>query len=98
MICPDDQIGTYAEDLIKGFNDIVHTQDFSIEMSGEDSYRTVEAVCTVLQHRSGERPGITRTHGLSVVPMRLAQISNFRIPRADFQGERERSSRRVRYD
>ena len=35
---PDDQIGTYAEDLIKGFNDIVHTQDFSIEMSGEDSY------------------------------------------------------------
>ena len=35
---PDDQIGTYAEDLIKGFNDVVHTQDFSIEMSGEDSY------------------------------------------------------------
>ena len=35
---PDDQIGTYAEDLIKGFNDIVHTQDFSIEMTGEDSY------------------------------------------------------------
>ena len=35
---PDDQIGTYAEDLIKGFNDVVHTQDFSIEMSGKDSY------------------------------------------------------------
>lgn len=35
---PDDQIGTYAEDLIKGFNDIVHTQDFSIELSNEDSY------------------------------------------------------------
>ena len=25
---------------------------------------------------------ITRTHGLSVVPMRLAQISNFRIPKS----------------
>lgn len=35
---PDDEIGTYAEDLIKGFNDIVATQDFSIDRSSEDSY------------------------------------------------------------
>ncbi len=35
---PDDQIGTYAEDLIKGFNDVVATQDFSIDKSSEDSY------------------------------------------------------------
>ena len=35
---PDEEIGTYAEDLIKGFNDVVATQDFSIERSSEDSY------------------------------------------------------------
>ncbi len=35
---PDAQIGTYAEDLIKGFNDIVAMQDFSIEQSSDDSY------------------------------------------------------------
>lgn len=35
---PDDEIGTYAEDLIKGFNDIVATQDFSIDVSSDDSY------------------------------------------------------------
>ena len=79
---PDDQIGTYAEDLIKGFNDVVHTQDFSIEMSGKiptaDCGNSMH--CPTASFRRATR--ITRTHGLSAVPMRLAQISNFRIPKS----------------
>ncbi len=35
---PADEILMYAEDLIKGFNDTVATQDFSIERSTKDSY------------------------------------------------------------
>ncbi len=35
---PADKILMYAEDLIKGFNDTVATQDFSIERSTKDSY------------------------------------------------------------
>ena len=35
---PDTEICNYAEDLIKGFNDTVAIQDFSIEKSGVDSY------------------------------------------------------------
>ena len=95
---PDDQIGTYAEDLIKGFNDIVHTQDFSIEMSGEDSYGGLWKQYALSYSIVPESDQDNEDAWLSVVPMRLAQISNFRYQRADFQGERERSSRRVRYD
>ena len=35
---PDKEIRNYAEDMIKGFNDTVAVQDFSIEKSGMDSY------------------------------------------------------------
>ncbi len=35
---PESQTLSYAEDLIKGFNDTVAVQDFSIERSGQDSY------------------------------------------------------------
>lgn len=35
---PDSELQRYMEDLIKGFNDTVATQDFSIETSGTDSY------------------------------------------------------------
>ncbi len=35
---PGDEILHYAEDLIKGFNDTVATQDFSIERSTKNSY------------------------------------------------------------
>lgn len=35
---PDSEIRHYADDLIKGFNDVVAVQDFSIETSGTDSY------------------------------------------------------------
>ena len=35
---PDKEIRNYADDLIKGFNDVVAVQDFSIERSGVDSY------------------------------------------------------------
>ena len=96
---PDDQIGTYAEDLIKGFNDIVHTQDFSIEMSGERFLRrTVETVCTVLQHVP-ESDQDNEDAWLSVGSYEAG--ADFKLPDTkehDFQGERERSSRRVRYD
>lgn len=32
------EIRTYSDNLIKGFNDVVATQDFSIETSSDDSY------------------------------------------------------------
>lgn len=35
---PDGEIDRYADELIKGFNDVVAGQDFSIERSGEDSF------------------------------------------------------------
>lgn len=35
---PSDEIVNYSEALIKEFNDVVATQDFSIERSGSDSY------------------------------------------------------------
>ena len=35
---PDSEILNYADTLIKGFNDVVAVQDFSIETSGPDSY------------------------------------------------------------
>lgn len=35
---PDREIRNYAEELIKGFNDVVAVQDFSIEKSSMDSY------------------------------------------------------------
>lgn len=35
---PSNQIRNYADELIKGFNDVVATQDFSIESSNGDSY------------------------------------------------------------
>lgn len=35
---PAEELDKYAESLIKGFNDVVAVQDFSIEQSGEDSY------------------------------------------------------------
>lgn len=35
---PAEEIGNYAEDLIKKFNDVAATQDFSIETSSNDSY------------------------------------------------------------
>ena len=79
---PDDQIGTYAEDLIKGFNDIVHTQDFSIEMSGEDSYGGLWKQDALSYSIVPECDQDTRTPGLSAVPMRLERISNFRIPKS----------------
>lgn len=35
---PDNEILHYTEELIKGFNDIVAVQDFSIDRAGTDSY------------------------------------------------------------
>ena len=35
---PASEIRTYSDNLIKGFNDVVATQDFSIETSSDDSY------------------------------------------------------------
>lgn len=35
---PDDEIEHYMNDLVKGFNDVVATQDFSIARSSETSY------------------------------------------------------------
>lgn len=35
---PDSELQRYAENLIKGFNDVVAVQDFSIEPSSDDSY------------------------------------------------------------
>ena len=35
---PGDQVESYAEDLLKKFNDVVATQDFSIEKSSDTSY------------------------------------------------------------
>lgn len=35
---PFNEIRNYTEELIKGFNDLVATQDFSIERSGENFY------------------------------------------------------------
>lgn len=35
---PTDEIAKYSEALVKGFNDMVATQDFSIARSSEDSY------------------------------------------------------------
>lgn len=35
---PNEEIQNYADRLIKGFNDLVSTQDFSIEKSSDDSF------------------------------------------------------------
>ncbi len=35
---PEEELDRYAEDLVKEFNDIVASQDFSIERAGTDSY------------------------------------------------------------
>lgn len=35
---PDNEILRYTEEMIKGFNDIVAVQDFSIDRAGADSY------------------------------------------------------------
>lgn len=35
---PAEELDPYLESLVKGFNDIVATQDFSIESSSDDSY------------------------------------------------------------
>lgn len=35
---PSSEIAKYSEELIKGFNDIVHTQKFAIERSSDTSY------------------------------------------------------------
>lgn len=79
---PDDQIGTYAEDLIKGFNDIVHTQDFSIEMSGKDSYGGLWKQYALSYSIVPESDQDNEDAWFTAVPMRLARISNFRIPKS----------------
>ena len=78
---PSNQIAKYSEALVKGFNDMVATQDFSIERSSDTSYGDSGRPTGSPMDWLRRVPRTTRIPGLSAEATRRERISSFRQPR-----------------